>query len=209
MTATFMTLINDDVDVLTYKVSNQYLKFFCVAEKGSDDIKKAFEETLYKLLAAGAYDNEIEMITGFTKNIIDLDDCIDIDLGYVLNGSVESIKTMKKDFHWFEVGDLVRVKTIDELLEVYKNVPSICQRIRDKREFAVGYGDKENEGFVEEMYSCLGKIYQIASISAGLVYQEIYIRSPDHPFEEGYWVSPKWLNELAHEINIEDLEDLI
>lgn len=115
----FVKLLNNDVDVLKYRTVSG-ISYYCIAEKGSDDIDKALRETLRKLIDIGATDTEIEVYTGLTKRLTDPDYHINVGSGYIFNGSIREVTTVKQDFHRFEIGDWVKVKTLDEMLEVYK-----------------------------------------------------------------------------------------
>lgn len=201
MSFSFMSLINDNVDVLRYTIADSYPYRHCITGKSSEptNVNKAFQETLHKLLSAGATDGDIEFYTGFTKRIYNPDNYMDIDLGYVLNGSLSHIETLKKDFHWFKKGDFVRIKSLEELLEVYKDEPRICKKIKVKEEF-----QRNNEGFAEEMYSYLGKVYQIADIEEDILYQKCYLDGDLY----GFYFNSKWLNKFSNDFEIIDRDRL-
>lgn len=93
----FINLLNDDVDVLKY-TTVKGTSYYCIAEKGSDDIDKALRETLRKLIDAGATDTEIEVYTGLTKRLTDPDNHINVGSGYVFNGLIREVTTVKQDF---------------------------------------------------------------------------------------------------------------
>lgn len=204
----FIKLLNDDVDVLKY-TTVKGASYYCITEKGSDDIDKALRETLRKLIDAGATDTEIEVYTGLTKRLTDPDNHINVGSGYVFNGLIREVITIKQDFHRFKIGDWVKVKTLDEMLEVYKENIYICKAIIEKRGFCVSL---YNESFDRKMYPYLGKIYQIVDIDEYTTYQDVYLQSAGEPFAEPYYFNAKWLNKFANDFEIIDrdrLEDLI
>lgn len=204
----FTKLLNNDVDVLKY-TTVKGVSYYCIAEKGSDDIDKALRETLRKLIDVGATDAEINVYTGLTKRLTDPDYHINVGSGYVFNGSISEVKTIKQDFHRFEIGDWVKVKTLDEMLEVYKKNTDICKAIIEKRDFNAGLS---SECFDRKMYPFLGKVYQIADIDGCIAYQKVYLQSFGKPFTEPYFFNAKWLNKFANDFEIIDrdrLEDLI
>lgn len=203
----FMKLLNNDVDILKYRTVKGI--YYCIAEKGSDDIDKALRETLRKLIDIGATDTEIEVYTGLTKRLIDPDYHINVGLGYVFNGLIRKVTTVKQDFHRFEIGDWVKVKTLDEMLEVYKENADICKAIIEKRDFTVG---RSGDRFYKKMYPFLGKAYQIADIDGGIAFQKVYLQTFGEPYAEPYRFNAKWLNKFVDDFKIIDrdkLEDLI
>ena len=204
----FTKLLNNDVDVLKY-TTVKGVSYYCIAEKGSDDIDKALKETLRKLIDVGATDTEINVYTGLTKRLTDPDYHINVGSGYVFNGLISEVKTIKQDFHRFEIGDWVKVKTLDEMLEVYRKNTDICKAIIEKRDFNAGLS---SECFDRKMYPFLGKVYQIADIDGCIAYQKVYLQSFGKPFTEPYFFNAKWLNKFANDFEIIDrdrLEDLI
>lgn len=204
----FTKLLNNDVDVLKY-TTVKGVSHYCIAEKGSDDIDKALKETLQKLIDIGATDIEIEVYTGLTKILTDPDYHINVGSGYVFNGSISGVTTVKQDFHRFEIGDWVKVKTLDEMLEVYKENADICKAIIEKRYFSVG---RSGDRFYKKMYPFLGKAYQIADIDGGIAFQKVYLQSFGEPYAEPYRFNAKWLNKFVDDFEIIDrdrLEDLI
>ena len=204
----FIKLLNDDVDVLKY-TTVKGTSYYCIAEKGYNDIDKALRETLQKLIDAGATDAEIEAYTGLTKRLIDPDYHINVGSGYVFNGSIREVTTVKQDFHRFEIGDWVKVKTLDEMLEVYKKNTDICKAIIEKRDFNAGLS---SECFDRKMYPFLGKVYQIVDTDECIAYQRVYFQSFGKSFTEPFYFNAKWLNKLANDFEIIDrdrLEDLI
>lgn len=203
----FVKLLNNDVDILKYRTVKGI--YYCIAEKGSDDIDKALRETLRKLIDIGATDTEIEVYTGLTKRLIDPDYHINVGSGYVFNGSIREVTTVKQDFHRFEIGDWVKVKTLDEMLEVYKKNTDICKAIIEKRDFNAGLS---SECFDRKMYPFLGKVYQIVDTDECIAYQRVYFQSFGKSFTEPFYFNAKWLNKLANDFEIIDrdrLEDLI
>lgn len=204
----FTKLLNNDVDVLRY-TTVKCAYYYCIAEKGSNDIDKALRETLRKLIDIGATDTEIEAYTGLTKRLTDPDYHINVGSGYIFNGSIREVTTVKQDFHRFKIGDWVKVKTLDEMLEVYKENTDICKAIIEKRDFNAGL---LSECFDRKMYSFLGKTYQIADIDECIAYQKVYLQGFGEPFTEPYFFNAKWLNKFANDFEIIDrdrLEDLI
>lgn len=200
----FMELLNDGVDILKYRTISGD-SYYCIAEKGSDDIDKALRETLQKLVDAGATDTEIEVYTGLTKRLTDPDNHINVGSGYVFNGLIRKVTTIKQGFHRFKIGDLVKVKTLDEMLEVYKESTNICKAIIEKRDFAVS---PNSEFFNRKMYPFLGKVYQIADIDECIAYQKVYLQSVGEPFTEPYYFNAKWLNEFSNDFEIIDRDRL-
>lgn len=204
----FIKLLNDDVDVLKYITSRG--SNYCIAEKGSDDIDKALRETLQKLIDVGATDTEIEVYTGLTKRLTDPDNHINVGSGYVFNGLIHDVITIKQDFHRFKIGDWVKVKTLDEMLEVYKESTNICKAIIEKRDFSVS---PNSEFFNRRMYSFLGKVYQIVNIDECIAYQKVYLQSVGEPstdlyYTEPYYFNAKWLNEFSNDFEIIDRDRL-
>lgn len=203
----FIKLLNDDVDVLKYRTISG-TSYYCIAEKGSDDIDKALRETLQKLIDVGATDAEIEAYTGLTKRLTDPDNHINVGSGYVFNGLIREVTTIKQDFHRFKIGDWVKVKTLDEILEVYKENAVICKAIIEKRDFS----GNPVEGFSRKMYPFLGKVYQVTDTDEFITYQKVYLQSAGEPFIERYYFNAKWLNKFSNDFEIIDrdrLEDLI
>lgn len=203
----FIKLLNDDVDVLKY-TTVKGTSYYCITEKGSNDIDKALRETLQKLIDAGATDAEIEAYTGLTKRLINPDYHVNVGSGYVFNGLIRGVTTIKQDFHRFKIGDWVKVKTLDEMLEVYKENAVICKAIIEKRDFSVN----PVEAFSRKMYPFLGKVYQVTDTDEFITYQKVYLQSAGEPFIERYYFNAKWLNKFSNDFEIIDrdrLEDLI
>lgn len=96
---TLKNLLEEDEVIATYGTDYDYQMYHCIAKIGSTDIAGMLEETLHRILDAGGNELDVRCIMGaFIPNESEKEEwtnCIDIDLSYVLPGTLLS----------FELGD--------------------------------------------------------------------------------------------------------
>lgn len=95
-------LITDGETVHAYSLVGGYCFCYCISSDGSDDIAAAIEETLHRLLEAGADNECILRWTGLCKEETLAEEMSEdhayIDLGYVLPGRV--LQWLSKEKEW-------------------------------------------------------------------------------------------------------------
>ncbi len=77
---------------------NPYVEYNCIARKGSTDLAGAIEDTLHRLIDAGASSPELMITMGVIepKNI-DNDNFLSVNLGYYLPGNFLSYREVGQD----------------------------------------------------------------------------------------------------------------
>lgn len=92
-----LILYDDDV-IFHYGIDGMHFKTFsCIGTKGKDDVAGFLEETLHRILDAGGSQEDVARIMGlYILNEEERKECeesygyTDIDLGYVLPGSISA-----------------------------------------------------------------------------------------------------------------------
>lgn len=82
-------IANNEQKILNF-YTEDYCERCCIIDRGSTDVSAALEMTLHYLLEHGATDDTISQILGAIKEPPEKDfkECIYIDLGYVIPGSI-------------------------------------------------------------------------------------------------------------------------
>lgn len=83
-------LIGEDETIEGYATSSDYYSYhYCIAMEGRDDLGSEIEDTLHRLIDAGADEECVRQWLGLCKHDdSDEEELIDIDLGYVLPGNL-------------------------------------------------------------------------------------------------------------------------
>ena len=84
-------LIGEDETIECYAISSDYYRYnYCIAMEGRDDLGSEIEDTLHRLIDAGADEECICQWLGLRKHddLDDKEEFIDIDLDYVLPGNL-------------------------------------------------------------------------------------------------------------------------
>lgn len=89
----------------------------------------------------------------------------------------------------YNVGDYIRIKTIDELLETYQDMESKCEAIQKQTSFR----SRSGLLFIESMFSLCGKVYK--SIDNDYSNEDIRIRVDDKRKFNYYRISPEWISQ--------------
>lgn len=89
----------------------------------------------------------------------------------------------------YNVGDYIRIKTIDELLETYQNDMKKYKSIQEQTSFR----SRSGLLFIESMFSLCGKVYK--SIDNDYSNEDIRIRVDDKRKFNYYRISPEWISQ--------------
>lgn len=100
-------LICDGETVIAYALANSYRTYYCISMEDSDDIAKAIENTLHRLLDAGVDNACIAEITGLCNRDgmteENSEGFMDIDLGYMLPGNLVYCNEMGEEWKSYTV----------------------------------------------------------------------------------------------------------
>lgn len=95
-------LLEEDEAIVEFHMCHEYWTRNAITQKGSTDILGALEMTLHRILEAGGSENDVQTIMGAKipieeerKELEELDEYIEIDLGYVLPGLIDMWKEVK------------------------------------------------------------------------------------------------------------------
>lgn len=85
-------LVEDDEEIISYATSHIPFLYYLIREKNSTDIAAALENTLHRILENGGNPDIVRYIMGAyvptDEEWNDIEEYIDIDLGYVLPGQM-------------------------------------------------------------------------------------------------------------------------
>ena len=85
-------LVEDDEEIISYATSHTPFLYYLIREKNSTDIAAALENTLHRILENGGNPDIVRYIMGAyvptDEEWNDIEEHIDIDLGYVLPGQM-------------------------------------------------------------------------------------------------------------------------
>lgn len=91
-------LLNDEEKILSYNFTGDYLWRECIISNESDDIARALEDTLHRILDNGGTKDDVCEIMGAIipsesemKELEEFNEYISIDLGYVIPGLITEI----------------------------------------------------------------------------------------------------------------------
>lgn len=106
-------IMGEDEVLAAYTLSSCHTVFYCIVQQNSTDIGNALEDTLHRILEMGGNEKDVQEIMGaiipeipeemVTEEAVDQwmeeqypDGYVNIDLGYILPGSMPSILIGKK-----------------------------------------------------------------------------------------------------------------
>lgn len=96
-------LLQKNEIIITYHITaDGWFSRNAIARKGSSDVAGALEETLHRILEAGGTEEDVKRIMGAEiptdeeiKDLEEYNDYIDIDLGYILPGLIDTWEEKK------------------------------------------------------------------------------------------------------------------
>ena len=97
----------------------------------------------------------------------------------------------------YNVGDYIRIKTIDELLETYQNDMKKYKSIQEQTDFR----SSSRVLFTEDMFSFCGKAYEV--VDNDYPTGDIGIHVGDGEKVGYYCISPEWISDKDVEFRID------
>ena len=95
-------LLEEDEAIVEFHMCHEYWTRNAITQKGSTDILGALEMTLHRILEAGGSENDVQTIMGAKipieeerLELVEVDEFIEFDLGYVLPGFIDMWKVVK------------------------------------------------------------------------------------------------------------------